>query len=143
VSRPRIDTDVIVRLLTGDDPAKQAAAAQLFQDVEDGQCVVAAPVTVIADAVFVLCSKRLYNLPRAQAAAALSRLVQIPGFRVDRRRTVMAALALFGATTVDFGDCMIVATMQQAGSTVLFSYDQDFDRFPSIKRQEPGAATAR
>lgn len=137
MSEPHVDTDVIVRLVTGDDPAKQARAAQLFQDVEDGKLIVRAPVTVIADAVFVLCSKRLYNLPRPAAAAALARLVRIPGFRVDRRQTVLAALALFGSTRLDFGDCMLIASMHQAGSTLLYSYDRDFDRFPPITRQEP------
>ncbi len=137
MSEPHIDTDVIVRLVTGDDPAKQSAAAQLFQDVEDGKLSVRAPVTVIADAVFVLCSKRLYNMPRLQASAALSRLVRIPGFRVDQRTTVLAALDLFGTTNVDFGDCMLVASMRQAGSTYLYSYDRDFDRFPGVVRQEP------
>ena len=139
---PYVDTDVIVRLLTGDDPAKQQAAARLFQTVEDGEIVVAAPVTVIADAIFVLCSKRLYNLPRATASAALTRLVRIPGFRVDRRRTVLTALDLFGTTSLDFGDCMLVAAMRGAGSTVLYSYDHDFDRFPAIERQEPEASMA-
>lgn len=137
-----IDTDVIVRLVTGDDPVKQAAAARLFQDVEDGRLTVAAPVTVIADAVFVLCSRRLYNLPRQQASAALARLVRIPGFRVDRRRTLLIALDLFGASTVDFGDCMVVAAMRHAGSSRLYSYDADFDRFRQIERREPTSTDA-
>ncbi|MDP8922187.1 MAG: PIN domain-containing protein [Chloroflexota bacterium] len=137
MSEPHIDTDVIVRLVTGDDPDKQAAAAQLFQDVEDGTLTVRAPVTVIADAVFVLCSTRLYNVPRQKAAAALARLVRIPGFRIDRRRTVLAALNLFGVTRLDFGDCMLVASMRQAGATIVYSYDTDFDRFPEIERREP------
>jgi predicted nucleic acid-binding protein len=139
VSDPHIDTDVIVRLITRDDPAKQAAAAQLFQDIADGKLTVRAPVTVIADAVFVLCSKRLYNMPRPHAAAALARLVRIPRFRVDSRRTVLAALDLFGSTNVDFGDSMLVASMRQTGATTLYSYDRDFDRFPTVVRQEPRA----
>ena len=138
MSDPYVDTDVIIRLVTGDDPAKQAQAAELFQDVEDGKLTVRAPVTVIADAVFVLCSKRLYNVPRPQAAAALTRLVRIPGFRVDRRRTMIAALNLFGSTRLDFGDCMLIASMRESGSTVLYSYDTDFDRFAPITRHEPG-----
>jgi predicted nucleic acid-binding protein len=140
VSDPHVDTDVIIRLLTGDDPTKQAQAAQLFQDVEDGKLVVRSPVTVIADAVYVLCSKRLYNLPRPQAAAALTRLVRLSGFRVDRKRTVVAALALFGSTRLDFADCMLFASMREAGSTVLYSYDTDFDKFAPLVRQEPGAS---
>jgi predicted nucleic acid-binding protein len=139
MSEPHVDTDVIIRLVTGDDPTKQAQAAQLFQDVEDGNLVARAPVTVIADAIFVLCSKRLYNLPRSQAAAVLTRIVSISGFRVDRKRTVIAALALFGSTRLDFGDCMLIASMREEGSTVLYSYDTDFDRFAPIERREPGS----
>jgi predicted nucleic acid-binding protein len=142
VTTPHIDTDVIIRLVTGDDPVKQAQAAQLFQDVEDGKRTIRAPVAVIADAVFVLCSRRLYNLPRPETSAALARLVRIPGFRVDHRRTVLAALALFGSTRLDFGDCMLIASMRQAGSTILYSSDTDFDRFPPIERREPGPSSA-
>jgi predicted nucleic acid-binding protein len=142
VSEPHIDTDVIVRLLTGDDLAKQAAAASLFEDIEAGVLTARAPVTVIADAVFVLCSKRLYNMPRSQAAAALARLVRLPGFRVDQQRTVLTALDLFGSSNVDFGDCMLVASLRRTGATVLYSYDRDFDRFPGVERREPVVADA-
>ena len=142
MSTPHIDTDVIVRLVTGDDPAKQAQAAQLFHEVEDGRLTIRAPVTVIADAVFVLCSPRLYNLPRSEASAALARLVRIPGFRVDHRRTVLAALGLFGSTRLDFGDCMVIASMREDGSTIAYSFDTDYDRFPPIDRREPGASPA-
>ncbi len=98
-----------------------------------------APVTVIADAVYVLASPRLYRLPRPQIAAMLSRLVRLPGLRFERRRTAIAALALFGSSTLDFGDCMLVASMRQQGSSVIYSYDEDFDRFPPIQRREPEA----
>jgi predicted nucleic acid-binding protein len=64
-----VDTDVIIRLVTGDDAAKQAAARTLFRTVEQGQLTIAAPYTVIADAVFVLSSPRTYRLPRAQVAS--------------------------------------------------------------------------
>ena len=59
MKEPFIDTDVIIRLLTGDDPEKQAKAATLFEQVEQRQITLVAPVTVIADAVYVLSSKRL------------------------------------------------------------------------------------
>jgi hypothetical protein len=42
MNSPFIDTDVIVRLITGDDPAKQSATA-LFQAIEDGGSTVATP----------------------------------------------------------------------------------------------------
>ena len=135
---PFVDTDVLIRLLTGDDPAKQAQAAALFEQVEQGNLVLAAPDTVIADAVFVLSSPRLYHLPRQEIAELLIPLVQLPSFHVQNRRTVMAALSLYGTTaSLDFGDALIIATMQEAGAHSLYSYDTHFDRITGITRHSP------
>lgn len=135
---PFVDTDVIIRLLTGDDLVKQAQAATLFEQVEQGKLTLAAPDTVIADAVFVLASPRLYQVPRADVAALLMSLVQMPGFHVQNRRAVLVALSLYATTPqLDFGDALIIATMQETGAQTLYSYDTDFDRVPGITRQSP------
>lgn len=133
-----VDTDVLIRFLTGDDPAKQKRAAKLFEQVEKGTSKLAAPDTVIADAVYVLSSRRLYNLPHWEVAALLTPLVRSPGFQVKNRRTVLAALSLYGRTNVDFGDVMIVASMNQSGSNIIYSFDTDFDKRSAVSRQEPG-----
>ena len=137
MTHPFVDTDVIIRLLTGDDPQKQAAAKALFEQVEQGTLTVSAPDTVIADAVFVLSSPRLYHLPRTQVAALLTTLVRLPHFHVQQRKTVLRALELYAATNLDFGDVMILAAMEQGQSQVLYSYDKEFDRMATITRQEP------
>jgi predicted nucleic acid-binding protein len=54
VSVPFIDTDVIIRFLTGDDPDKQPANQAPFERIERGELVASIPHTVIADAVYVL-----------------------------------------------------------------------------------------
>ncbi|MBI2908050.1 MAG: PIN domain-containing protein [Chloroflexi bacterium] len=138
MSDPFVDTDVLIRLLTGDDLKKQAEAAALFEAVEAGRLTLAAPDTVIADAVYVLSSRRLYDKPRSDVAAMLSRLVSLPGFKVENRASVVRALDLYGATSLDFGDALIVASMEQRGSTILYSYDADFDRIPTVNRRLPG-----
>src|SRR5579884_710100 len=138
MTEPCIDTSVIIRLVSGDDEAKQAAAARLFEDVEQGKLTVSAPETVIADAVYVLTSPRTYRLARPTVAAALTRLVRLPHFKVQNRRAVLRALDLFGTTTrLDFGDAIIVAVMEQKRKSIVYSYDQDSDIFPWITRQEP------
>ena len=137
MSDPFVDTDILIRLLTGDDPQKQAAGQALFESVEQGSLTLAAPATVIADAVYVLSSPRLYAQPRAQVAAMLTRLVRLAHFKIGQRRTVLRALDLYGTTNLDFGDAMIVANMQRVGSPALYSYDQDFDGIQGVTRQEP------
>lgn len=137
---PFLDTDVIIRLLTGDDLEKQAAAAALFTRIEAGAVAVSAPDTAIADAVFVLASPRLYRLPRAQVTALLTPLVRLPNFHVKNRRVVLAALTFYGGTAgLDFGDAMILASMRQSKADRIYSYDADFDGVSDIKRMQPTA----
>jgi predicted nucleic acid-binding protein len=138
MTHPFCDTSVIVRLIAGDDVTKQNRAIALFERVEQRTLSLAAPDTVIADAVFVLSSKRLYDLPREEVAAKLTTLVRLPDFRVKSRRAVLGALRLFGTTThLDFGDALIIALMQQSGERTVYGYDTDFDGISGIGRQEP------
>lgn len=137
MTTPFIDTDVIIRFLTGDDPKKQAAATALFEQVEQGMLTVAAPDTVIADAVYVLSSPRLYHLARSEVRELLTALIQLPHFQVQNRLAVLRALELYGSSKLDFGDVLIIACMELQHSEILYSYDADFDRFDNINRQEP------
>ena len=135
---PYVDTDVLIRFLTGDDLDKQAQAAALLARVETEELTLRMPDTAIADAVFVLSSPRLYRVPRGDVRDMLGAIVRLPGLEVDNRAVVLAALDVFAETGVDFGDAMIVASMRGSNSTELYSYDADFDRFSDLVRRVPG-----
>ncbi len=134
---PFIDTDVIIRLLTGDDLRKQAAAAALFEQIEQGTLTAAAPDTVIADAVYVLSSRELYKKKRVEIRDMLTPIVRLPHFHIQNRSCVLEALDIYTSTNLDFGDTLIIATMLQQDSQILYSYDRDFDRIKTVTRQEP------
>ena len=139
VTDPFVDTNVLVRLLTGDDTAKQAAARKLFEDVETGTTTLLAPETVIADAVYVLSSPRLYALPRPVIHDLLTPLLRLPQFQVQNRNVLIRALEIYASSNVGFGDAVIVAAMRHDGSNLLYSFDRDFDRFSDIHRVEPAS----
>lgn len=134
---PFIDTDVIIRLLTGDDPVNQAAATALFRQAATGEVAVTAPESVIADAVHVLSSPRICRIPRDRVRNALAPLVRLPSFNVRNRAEVLRALDLYGTTRLDFGDASLVAAMERSGAKMPYSYDRHFDRVAGIHRQEP------
>jgi predicted nucleic acid-binding protein len=128
MSEAFLDTDIIVRFVTGDDPAKQAAAAALFREVQAEAITLRAPDTVVADTVYVLASPRLYQLSRDRIRDELATLLRLPSFRVHNR---------YAATRLDFGDAMLVATAERCGGGDLYSHDRDFDGLPGIQRREP------
>ncbi len=133
-----IDTDVVIRFLTGDDPEKQARCQALFERVDRGEEVVDVPLTVVADAVHVLHSPRLYQLPKDEIASMLMALISLRGIRIHNRQTVLDGLALYGRhPRLDFTDALIVAMTHVEDDAVVYSYDRDYDRFAGIARREP------
>ena len=135
--QPLIDTDVIIRLLTGDARQKQERARALFKQIEAGELTVLAPVTVIADALYVLTSPAICHLAKNEAVGLLLAIVRLPHFRVTNRRTVLRAMDLYVSANIDFGDAYIAATLERLGADTVYSYDKGFDRIKGIKRLEP------
>lgn len=132
-----VDTDIIIRLLTGDDLKKQQAATKLFKKVENGSLSLFAPDTVIADTVFVLSSPRLYNLSRPNIRDLLSVLLRYPNFKVENKQTVITALDLYAESNIDFGDAMLAILVLNTDRKELYSYDHNFDKISNLKRLEP------
>lgn len=136
-SRAYVDTNVVIRLLTGDDPAKQRAARALFGAARDGTVMLTLHEAAVAEAVYVLSSGQLYRVPRGQVAAMLTGLCLLPNVEVRNRAQVLSALALYAVTNLDFEDALIAEAMKLDGVQIVYSYDKHFDRIGGITRQEP------
>src|SRR5260370_34173906 len=93
-----IDTNIIIRFLTGDDPKKQAACTSLFERVETGELSVVVPDVIIAEAVYVLSSPSLYHHTRQEVAELLTPLLQLPHLEVQNRQTLLRALRVYADT---------------------------------------------
>jgi predicted nucleic-acid-binding protein len=123
-----VDTNVIVRLLTRDDPSQAAYAASLF---ETHQIWLAK--TVILETCWVLGSS--YRYSDEAVRGALTKLIGLPNVRVEDETSVAAALAL-AAKGIDFADALHLSSRPQG---VRFaSFDQSFVR----RAQKAGVAEA-
>lgn len=96
------DTNVVIRLLTGDEPKQTERARRLF-DTE----TVFLPKTVLLEAEWVL--RRLYRLDRDAVIRALHALVSLPGVRCEDEPAVVQALSQSGAG-LDFADALHLAS---------------------------------
>lgn len=134
---PYVDTNIIIRLLTGDDERKRKDSKALFEKVSGGELILSAPDTAIADAVFVLSSPNLYHLPKTEIRDLLVPLLRYPNFKVENKQIVIQALDYYADKNIDFGDAMLVVLTQQSEEKSIYSYDEDFDKFPDIVRKEP------
>lgn len=133
-----IDTNIIIRYLTRDDPAKAAACQRLFKEIRSGHLHADTTESVIAEVVYVLSSSKHYNLSHSDVVTHLAPVVQLRWLRVPRKRTLLHALALYKQYShLDFEDCINVATVEHESGSELLSYDKGFDQVAGIMRREP------
>lgn len=132
-----LDTNVIVRYLTKDDAAKAERCFELFQRVKRKEIRLATSESVLAEVVYVLSSRTLYNQPRENVRALLLPIINLPGLKIPYRRTFQRALDLYASTNLDFEDALSIAHMERLKVGTLLSYDEDFDKVKGIERREP------
>ena len=131
-----LDTNIILRYLTADDPAKAQACLSLVQRVQQGEEELATSETILAEVSYVLTSQ--YRLSHPEIAARLRPLIDLRGMRLPRKRVVLRGLELYVQhPRLDFEDALSVAQMEHLGIAEIVSYDRDFDHVPGIVRQEP------
>ncbi len=132
-----IDANIFIRHLTRDDPQKAQACFNLFRRAERNEINLTTAESVIAEVVYVLSSRQLYNIPRDEIRRLLRPLLSLPGLKLAHRGMYLRALDLYAAYPIDFADALLAAQMEQQHVTELYSYDKDFAQVTGIKRLEP------
>jgi predicted nucleic acid-binding protein len=129
-----LDTNTLVRFVTGEPENQAREVAELVSAAESGKIRLRVIPMVLAEAVYVL--NGFYAHPRAKVAAALSHLISCPGFHSPDHEKMIRALKLFGAGKIDFADCYLAAVSILDETTVI-SFDRDFDKLHGVTRKQP------
>ena len=132
-----LDTNILLRYLTGDDEQKAIACFELLRRVERGDESVTTSDLVIAETVFTLQSPRSYGLSRQFIRERLEPIIALRGLRLPRKSLYSRAFGLYCTSGLSFVDAFNVAYMESRGLTEVYSYDTDFDRVDGISRVEP------
>jgi predicted nucleic-acid-binding protein len=111
-----LDTNVLVRLATQDDPAQAALALRVLQKAS----LIAVPTPALCEMVWVLL--RGYRYTPTQVAHALRTLLQVRQV-VCHTPTVLAGLAQLDRGG-DFANGVIAAEGELLGGTEFVSFDQ-------------------
>jgi predicted nucleic-acid-binding protein len=122
-----VDTNVLIRLITRDDP-RQVAAAETF--VASGAWV---PHLAIAEAAWVL--ESVYELDAAAIATAVDMLLNHEQLTVQDADVVAAALTHFRRQPrVGFSDCLMVEVARKAGHSPLGTFDRALGRIEGAQQ---------
>jgi predicted nucleic acid-binding protein len=136
---PFLNTNILIRHLTQDDPSLSPRATAMVQRIRAGQLGVRTTATVVFETVFTL--QRFYQVPRAVIGQSVLPLLLLASVRLRGKRRFRRTFDLYiSHRRLSFADCYHVAYMESQGLTELLSFDQGFDRIPTITRKEPNTA---
>ena len=134
--RPRavsgfVDTNVLIRHLTGDPPAMSKRATAFLREASELYLT----DLVVAETIYVL--ESYYELPREQIATTIRSLLAFDSISVVDRDVLLRAVEVYEIDRLDFAEAYLLACAESTGIGRVVSFDRSIDRVSSIERVEP------
>jgi predicted nucleic acid-binding protein len=126
-----VDTNVLIRHLTGDPPDLAARATRYLATADE----LLMPDLILAEVAYVL--ESFYETPRAQVATTLRAVLAFPAIRVVDDDLLHRTVEVYEVHRLDFADAYLVASAERTGIGVIASFDRTIDRVATIRRDEP------
>ncbi len=116
-----IDTNVLLRLFTTENPEQTAAAIKLMDGC--GPSSIRVANIVMAELVWTLLGRK-YRLEKNRVVEIVEELLRREELVFENRSAVMMALRWFDGGKADFGDYLIAALNEEASASPTFTFDR-------------------
>jgi len=126
-----VDTNVLVRHLTGNPPSQAIKATRYLQRADE----LLLPDLILAEVAYVL--ESFYETPRRQVAETLRAVLAFPAIRVVDAALLQRAVEVYDVDRLDFADAYLVASAERTGVGQIASFDRALDRVATVRRVEP------
>jgi predicted nucleic-acid-binding protein len=123
-----VDTNIIIRHLTGDPPDEAASATALLKHAER----LLLTDLIVAESVYVL--ESFYAQPRTEIATAMRSLLTLRSIAVDDHDRLLRAIELYEDARIDFAEAYLAACAEYTGINAVASFDRSLDRVSTITR---------
>jgi predicted nucleic-acid-binding protein len=126
-----VDTNVLIRHLTGDPPAMAARASAALGAADE---LLLADL-VVAECVYVL--ESYYEVERERVAELMRAALALPSIKTVDRATLLRSLEVYELDRLDFAEAYLVAQAETTDIGTILSFDRSIDRVATVRRQAP------
>jgi predicted nucleic acid-binding protein len=129
--RTFVDSNVLVRHLTGDPPDQAKRATAFLREAEELILV----DLVVAEVVYVL--ESVYEVERERVAELVRAIVGFPPVVVPDRLLLLRSLEIYEQHHIHFAESYLAACAEATGVGVVASFDRAIDRVGTVRRPSP------
>lgn len=126
-----LDTNVLLRYLTQDDPSQSQDAEQRIDQLDAHENRGYINSVVLCETLWVL--TKGYRYSRAEIDKVVDQLLLTQEFEIEHRTLVWAALQDFRDGAADFADCLIGRINAAAGCGKTLSFDRSTAHLPRFE----------
>jgi len=126
-----LDTNVLIRYLTQDDPVQSAKATEIFERRLTPKNPGFVSLVAMVETVWVL--DRAYGLTTQELVAAVERLLQVAVLAIENEQEVFTAMIALKQGRGSFADALIAELGVRAGCTRTLTFDQRAVRYPGFE----------
>ena len=132
-----VDANIFLRFLTKDDAEKGRKILRFFETAQNKRWQLVTSDLVIAEIVWVLTSKRLFNLPKEKVKESMLPLLLEDFISFPAKGSIVQVFEIFVEKNISFIDAYNAIYTRRIQADAILSYDRDFDRLDFINREEP------
>ncbi|MDE3190300.1 MAG: PIN domain-containing protein [Acidobacteriota bacterium] len=126
-----LDTNVLIRHLTGDPPAQARRATAYLRRASE----LLLTDLIVAEVVYVL--ESFYEVERQRVAELARAIIGFPAVAVVDEPLLLRALEVYEVERLDFAEAYLVASAEASGVGTIASFDREIDRLTTVQRVEP------
>jgi predicted nucleic-acid-binding protein len=123
-----VDTNILVRHLTGDPPAQARRASAFLAEAQE----LLLTDVVAAEVVYVL--ESFYEVERPRVAEVLRAILGFRSIVVLDAQLLLRALEIYEVDRLDFADAYLAASAETSGVRAVASFDRALDRVTTVER---------
>jgi len=133
--RAVIDTNLLVRFLTEDDPEKARSVEVLLGKAGKGEIKIFIPSVVIAELVWVL--KSFYELEAGEISELVGAVLSTPGLDTQDKSILREALKVYERKGIDFVDAWILEFARERNIKTIYTFDKKHFKETDLRITSP------
>ena len=129
-----LDTNIILRFILKDHPIYSPKAEIIIKKIDKGEVKVYISWPTILEIVFVL--QNSIKLSKKEIAEKLLPIFHLENVNLEQRSLLDIIFGYYVDKNISLTDAYNATLMQKKKIKQIYSFDEDFDKFPKIERLE-------
>lgn len=122
-----IDTNILIRFLTGDDELQAKKVYSIFKTAESEKKELFVPLLVVLEMIWVL--ESVYEVSRIEILDSIRDLLLMPVLKFDQQATLQQWIHSAQGNTFDLSDLLIAHSAKINGCEVVLTFDKNAAKF--------------